>query len=1323
MDQLSAFLDVLQKVISVLGPVLTALGMLFPRARNWLTERGKQARHVPSKDGNQTTTEDADSQRRETASFARRIARRARERHAFMELGFALLLGAIYSVILGDALLDSSAAIGDPLQELMKAGVLSLVVVALLATAWLQKQLEFANGMLAITAMLVSLLSSRAVTNPEASEAYTLSILLGLLAVSTAALTFLFGNPFAPGRESAGRTKLWAGGVILLLGLSAAVIGRGKVRALETDPRLPTLYTAAVEDLARAANALPIDQRKLLYALASEVHLEANYRGQHEALESRVRQDKALLTQLAASSEPMSSDYAARLSALQLTALQYDLLDSVRQRQSSLAPSDRTAYMLARLGWVHPLGSRAGEKRAAMSLPSPLADKRFELVNIARVNHALGLWAPRRQDGTAGNKDRSLFEYSGFTPQRNDDLFPALPLVPGLVELQTQLSWPPEAEAWIAREEYKALGLIGYPELAPLSQAYDDLPDGERAAIRELLAASQDAELRLATLVNVGQAFGVLTEAGLPAPGLAGDERCAAISKATSRSSLYTIATKLERANALVDLADDSARAFVQLADDKLDADQRRRLAELLKTGDGVSVQPLFSNAALGWVGKVKHALVEQKRTALFTVLAKPVLSGVQMILEQSSAPPGEQGKAARGALPTQPVRDFIALSTAERESVLLRLAKELYGAGGEFALYPPEQIVYQMRTKDARLAIAAAGVFTLPFFALAVLTGTFIARRLRAHYRQRVLLDRECEDVRSGGNTRGAHVLGTLLKHRGREQVLRSLDALGQRGWTTTAIAGRRGIGKSRALFELLSHRDVDEASHRDAPEARVSIWVSAPTEFDEREFVVTMLEQLAEGVEHTVAKVLGAEPLSVRAAEARLAVATAAVFSIGLAAVWALAGASFPQADPMTRTLMLLPAATSTLLGALFYILHIVRLQPINLEPWLERDRSYQVATVWLYREARRVRASIGQLRINSWRPTFIFNSLLIAGLSGAGVALLVAALDIGGDADIITSFIGTLFLVLIGRLLRGGGEQLASSVNGFMSVVSAYRNFARTVVKRLEEGALGGAPGVGRVVVAVDELDKMPIDQVRVFVRRIKSVFEVPGVYYYVSISEDALAQLYLSEAKGKDEFDSAFDHIVQIAPLEVTDAAAAVEEFFQKISFEVGDRRMPVALAALSLGVPRDLLRRTDEATTTWSAQRESAHLIRAVRTRQVRLAHQEGVLSRQEVNLLSGEALPVEATAGDYVCGGSPISEVAGGGSPGKRPRVWIMAWVYAALEVAVTGLDEHEWLTRAEQLRIIGYRAAIDPLDELTADIRAYREQTRSTGSAGAAVA
>lgn len=91
---------------------------------------------------------------------------------------------------------------------------------------------------------------------------------------------------------------------------------------------------------------------------------------------------------------------------------------------------------------------------------------------------------------------------------------------------------------------------------------------------------------------------------------------------------------------------------------------------------------------------------------------------------------------------------------------------------------------------------------------------------------------------------------------------------------------------------------------------------------------------------------------------------------------------------------------------------------------------------------------------------------------------------------------------------------------------SLVFDFRRFAASVATVLRP-----------LVIAIDELDKIDSpDTVRALLRDIKGIFEIPNVYFLVSVSDEAAAALQLGALRGRDEFNSSFYTVLEMELLD-------------------------------------------------------------------------------------------------------------------------------------------------------------------------------------------
>jgi hypothetical protein len=149
-------------------------------------------------------------------------------------------------------------------------------------------------------------------------------------------------------------------------------------------------------------------------------------------------------------------------------------------------------------------------------------------------------------------------------------------------------------------------------------------------------------------------------------------------------------------------------------------------------------------------------------------------------------------------------------------------------------------------------------------------------------------------------------------------------------------------------------------------------------------------------------------------------------------------------------------------------------------------------------------------------------------------------------------------------VGRKL---GTSRARQALTLPEVTERYREFLRAAV------------GNGRaVVVGIDELDKMTSpEEAAAFLNAIKALFGQPGVYYLVSLSEDAAASFEQRGAGVRDVFESVFDQVVLVEPLRPDESRTLLRR-------RILGLRPPFAelCHVISGGLPRELIRCAREA---------------------------------------------------------------------------------------------------------------------------------------------
>ena len=113
---------------------------------------------------------------------------------------------------------------------------------------------------------------------------------------------------------------------------------------------------------------------------------------------------------------------------------------------------------------------------------------------------------------------------------------------------------------------------------------------------------------------------------------------------------------------------------------------------------------------------------------------------------------------------------------------------------------------------------------------------------------------------------------------------------------------------------------------------------------------------------------------------------------------------------------------------------------------------------------------------------------------------------------------------------------------------------------------------------VIIGIDELDKMAsVEEAQRFLNEIKSLFGQPGTYYLITLSDDAMSAFESRGLPLRDVFESVFDDVLRVEPLNLLESANVLHER------TVGVAPPFVGLChAVSGGLPRELIRVAREA---------------------------------------------------------------------------------------------------------------------------------------------
>jgi KAP family P-loop domain len=174
--------------------------------------------------------------------------------------------------------------------------------------------------------------------------------------------------------------------------------------------------------------------------------------------------------------------------------------------------------------------------------------------------------------------------------------------------------------------------------------------------------------------------------------------------------------------------------------------------------------------------------------------------------------------------------------------------------------------------------------------------------------------------------------------------------------------------------------------------------------------------------------------------------------------------------------------------------------------------------------------------------------------------------AVLNSGSDLQLATSrFWNTGFTLRRERSLSD--RPVTTS-----SLVYDFRNLAELAATVLP----------GPIVIAIDELDKLERpDAFRSLLRDIKAIFEISGVHFLVSVSDEAVKQLSRSESglTDRDVFNSSFYTIISVPPLSPSDACSLIES---RLGMAMPPHLIK-SLCVLGAGNQREFIRLAD---STW-----------------------------------------------------------------------------------------------------------------------------------------
>lgn len=386
---------------------------------------------------------------------------------------------------------------------------------------------------------------------------------------------------------------------------------------------------------------------------------------------------------------------------------------------------------------------------------------------------------------------------------------------------------------------------------------------------------------------------------------------------------------------------------------------------------------------------------------------------------------------------------------------------------------------------------------------------------------------------------------------------VRQFLRATKQIGDGALGLAGARGSGKSLLIESYLDGRlsNADAA----APVRRLAVQVSAPVQYEPRDFVLHLYATLCRKV-IAVTDPAGRDPAQRQ---------WAALLRWEGLRRWVTG----TLRDLVTLLLILTPVAG--LAGAIVGFDHIFGPNFPQRIPWILAALLAVVLPVAWRRTARSLSVPPFEPIVSGLRA--LVRWVLAAGTGGRD-RVEIAALHRLATRQLAeirflqtrtSGWSGKLSLPMRSEAGWTHSTQHAQQPLTHPEIVSQFREFLGTTAR-----VLGGHPeDTPRVLVGIDELDKIESpEQAQAFLNEIKGVFGVPGCQFLVAVSEDALAAFERRGIPIRDAFDSAFDRIIQISQIDYQDTCLLLER-------RAPDMPEPfMALChCMSGGLPRDLIR--------------------------------------------------------------------------------------------------------------------------------------------------
>jgi hypothetical protein len=1219
---MNLFLQIIQTIAAIAG-LFVAVITLVNYTRKWLRQR----RNKPIADDG-------------TASIS--LTRVRPENKDILDLSLSLLLAAFFSLLLLDALVVSGRLTPDLGYSFVISAVATVFLSLSFLISWLIGKLEQTIGIFSTIIFLIVIFSpngpfTKDTSDPNLASGINLWIpIFTLIMLSVAMISYSYGNPLD---KNLSRNKRLSLGGVFLAFIFLGVISLGlqfKKEILENSENLPKLTLGSSNKIvAGFKNIQSLEDERNMFKLFSEADLQDDYLSNYNTVHSELTNPD--ITDL------ISTDPSLRLPGNkdQEEEAKNRLLGQAKERSARLDGIyeyfsrwdliTKQNYLCERFKLTYPIGSKKYE-RPILDMPGITSYQRFQSLQKTRLACYYSTNFSSKKaietlfydgDITPVASDYALDDDYATTAGTVEDarklarrkepyyihlvdpdkLFNPLTPKSFVARLNEQLVLPYNYEMYLAYKEYENLDsslLVEY------FKPHDDKVIDIQGLIRGLNSLPPDVKSCFSYYV-VNDTTGIYD---LLSDKIDLFENYITPIIGTDNNILQNITIAADTATIIRDSTSKNGKAVAQLKSLKSDGRKFEKVENLLRTKDAeYPVEYLFHQECIDLIRIIKR-FTDAERKYAFENLQHPIEYSERSFIDKN---------LILGPAYQDQFRSFTSNSIGEREEITSRCAMDLFNNVGRYSPNFISLMIYNANSGDAFWGSLLATILCLPYVLLAVFVGNLIARKLivRDNLRQ-IVLSEEKFDLESRNNAAG----GTPIEMQGRTTEIKKIMDLAGRGWSAIAIVGRRGIGKSRILSELY-HGSVKK-------KAALSVWISAPSQYSEEDFVQSAFEQVILNVENKITEILGCKPFEVRRLERRSMQFTAQIFAIFLLLTISvyLLMSSYGRVLNVQIISSWFPILLLVLASILILVYKWLNLQPLNLSSWLERDRASNPHSAILYRDTRKARSFILQRQPRNRSPLSSLRNLAwfpwLIGLFLLNILLML-----------IYSRLAPIYFITADLLIIGGSwlfstrtsNQASPLGSSLMTLASTYRSYLERVVSEIRNGALGDFTQKElEVIVCIDELDKITDKkELRQFISRIKILFEIPGVYYYLSLSEDSINSMYLGVANGKNELDSAFDHLVYIPNLDFANSKQIAINYLRSNTKDLEESDLDKAsttLALISFGIPRDVLRRSDEYLAGIHEEQASENIISNFRNKLANLSFNDLEISSEELKLFT-----------------------------------------------------------------------------------------------------